>query len=98
MKHQLNHKFTLSSDNYNWILTEKQAGNKAKRSYFSNFGQLSRFLGDRIARKSVGKVMGDLDKIHAITQGYAPEIDRFARELESYLNSIIEDDKSRFNK
>lgn len=97
-EHQLNDKFTLSTDKLNWILTEKLSGKKVKRSYFSNFGQLSRFLGDRAARDCSDKLTGSLEEISTITPSYTSEIDKFSKALELYLTSIIEDDKSRFNK
>ena len=44
MKHSLDDRFTLSSDNINWILIEKQKSKKVRKHYFSDVKQLSNFI------------------------------------------------------
>ena len=68
MKHNLNNRFTLSSDKYNWILLDEQEGKKVKRSYFPNIKQLSRFIGELVAKESIDKAKVELGDIRTITR------------------------------
>ena len=40
---KLMHKFSISSDKYNWILIEKSKGKKVKHHFFSSIKLLSNF-------------------------------------------------------
>jgi len=98
MKHQLNNRFTLSSDKYNWILLDEQEGKKVKRSYFPNIKQLSRFMGELVAKESQGKAKVDLGDIRTITPSYSSVIDKIVERLEAYIDTIVQDEKSRCRK
>jgi len=98
MKHNLNNRFTLSIDKYNWILLDEQEGKKVKRSFFSNIKQLSKFIGELVARESLGKAKVKLGDIHSITPSYSSVIDKTVERLEAYINSIVKDDKSKYRK
>jgi len=98
MKHNLNNRFTLSSDKYNWILLDEQEGKKVKRSYFPNIKQLSRFMGELVAKESQGKAKVDLGDIRTITPSYSSVIDKIVERLEAYIDTIVQDDKSRCRK
>ena len=98
MKHNLNNRFTLSSDKYNWILLDEQEGKKVKRSYFSNIKQLSRFIGELVAKESLDKAKVELGDICTITPSYSSVIDKMVERLEAYIDSIVQDEKSRYRK
>ncbi|MCH9739833.1 MAG: hypothetical protein K0U38_03190 [Epsilonproteobacteria bacterium] len=98
MKHNLNNRFTLSSDKYNWILLDEQEGKKVKRSYFPNIKQLSRFMGELVAKESQGKAKVDLGDIRTITPSYSSVIDKIVERLEAYIDTIVQDEKSRCRK
>ena len=98
MKHHLNNRFTLSSDKYNWILLDEQEGRKVKRSYFSNIKRLSRFIGELVAKESLGNTEVQLGDIHTVTLAYSSAIDTISERLESYIDSIVQDDKSRYRR
>ena len=97
MKHNLNNRFTLSSDKYNWILLE-QEGKKVKRSCFPNIKQLSRFIGELVAKESQGKVKVELGDIRTIALSYSSVIDKIVERLEVYIDSIVQDEKSKYRK
>ena len=98
MKHNLNNRFTLSSDKYNWILLDEQEGKKVKRSYFPNIKQLSQFIGELVAKESPGKAKVELGDIHSITPSYSSVIDKIVERLEAYIDSIVKDEKSKYRK
>ncbi len=89
MNHHLNNRFTLSSDKYNWILKDKINGKKIKRSYFSNTKQLASFIGELIAKESLGNGEVELGDIHSITPSYSSVIEQSALKLEQYIKSIV---------
>jgi hypothetical protein len=98
MKHNLNNRFTLSSDKYNWILLDEQEGKKVKRSCFPNIKQLSRFIGELVAKESQGKVKVELGDIRTIALSYSSVIDKIVERLEVYIDSIVQDEKSKYRK
>jgi hypothetical protein len=98
MKHNLNNRFTLYTNKHNWILLDEQEGKKAKRSFFSNIEQLSRFIGELVVRESLGKAKAKLGDIHSITPSYSSVIDKIVERLEAYIDSIVRDEKSRYRK
>ena len=98
MKHHLNNRFTLSSDKYNWILLDEQESRKVKRSYFSSIKQLSRFIGELVAKESIDKAKVELGDIRTIVPSYSSVIDTISERLESYIDSIVQDDKSRYRR
>jgi len=98
MKHNLNNRFTLSSDKYNWILLDEQEGKKVKRSCFPNIKQLSRFIGELVAKESIDKAKVELGDIHSITPSYSSVIDKIVERLEAYIDSIVQDEKSKRRK
>ena len=89
MKHHLNNRFTLSSDKYNWILLDEQEGKKVKRSYFPNIKQLSRFIGELVAKESPGKAKVELGDIQSITPSYSSVIEETIVKLERYIDECI---------
>ena len=91
MKICLDNKFILSSDKYNWILIEKQSGNKGKRHYFSSIQQLSEFQGDYKLRECL--VGGEIDLCNksSLTPSYSSVIEATIAKLERYIDSIVKD-------
>lgn len=98
MKHNLNNRFTLSNDKYNWILLDEQEGKKVKRSYFPNIKQLSQFIGELVTKESIGNAKVQLGDIHSITPSYSSVIDKIVERLEAYIDSIVKDEKSKYRK
>jgi hypothetical protein len=98
MTHHLNNRFTLSSDKYNWILKDQVKGRKVSRHYFPNIKQLSQFIGELIAKESLAKSKVELGDIHSITPSYSSVIDDVVGRLESYIDLIVEGDKSKYRK
>ena len=98
MKYYLNNRFTLSSDKENWILLDKVKGKKVSRHYFSNIKQLSRFIGELVAKESIDKAKVELGDICTITPSYSSVIDKIVERLEAYIDSIVQDEKSKYRK
>ena len=98
MSHYLNNRFTLSCDKYNWILKDKVKGKKVSRHYFPNTKQLSRFIGELVAKESLGKAKVELGDIRTITPSYSSVIDKIVERLEGYIDSIVKDEKSKYRK
>ena len=98
MKHNLNNRFTLSSDKTQWFLKDQVKGKKVSRHYFPNIKLLSQFIGELVARESLGKAKVKLGDIHSITPSYSSVIDKTVESLEAYINSIVKDEKSKHRK
>jgi len=95
MKHNLNNRFTLSSDKYNWILLDEQEGKKDKRSYFPSIKQLSRFIGELVAKEPQGKAKVELGDIRTMTPSYSSAIDKIVERLEAYIDLIVEGEETK---
>jgi len=95
MKHNLNNRFTLSSDKCNWILLDEQQGKKVRRRYFTSIDQLSRCIGELVAKETLDKAKVELGDIHSITHSYSSVIDKIVERLEAYIDSIVQDEKSK---
>jgi len=89
MKHQLDERFTLSSDSYNWILVDKQKGKKTRWHFFPSIKQLSFFLGELKAKESLGGAKVVLRNFSSATPSYSSVIEGVVNKLEHYINSII---------
>jgi CTP-dependent riboflavin kinase len=87
MKHAINNRFTLSSDNYNWILIDKQT-TKEKRKYFSNHKQLSKFIVELKAKDYLTKGEVDLGDINSITPTYDAVTFKIVQDLMEYFSNI----------
>ena len=98
MSHYLNNRFTLSCDKYNWILKDKVKGKKVRRHYFTSIEQLSRCIGELVAKDSIGGSKVELGDIHSITPSYSSVIDKIVERLEVYIDSIVQDEKSKYRK
>ena len=98
MKQYLNNRFTLSSDPYNWILIDKKKGKKVKRSYFPSIKQLSRFIGELVAKESLGKAKVQLGDIRTIIPSHSSVIDQISVKLERYVDSMVESKKTKYLK
>ena len=95
MNHHLNNRFTLSSNNDNLILLDEQKGKKVRRHYFTSIEQLSRCIGELVAKESIGGSKVELGDIHSITPSYSSVIDKIVERLEAYIDSIVQDEKSK---
>jgi len=95
MRHDFNDRFTLSSDKDNWILKDKVKGKKVRRHYFTSIEQLSRCIGELVAKETLGKAKVGLGDIRSITPSYSSVIDKVAERLEAYIDSIVQDEKSK---
>jgi hypothetical protein len=90
MECQLNNKFTLYSDKYNWILIDKRKGRNNQNYYFSSLKQLSNFIVDLRARECLVKYDIALCNNSTTTPSYHSAIDAIAKDLESYFKEAIE--------
>ena len=88
-------KFSIKSDKYNWILTEKIKGKKAKHHFFPTIKQLSNFVGDYKQREFL--VKGDVDLLDNSSQtpSYSSVIEDSARKLAHYVEKIVSKDDSK---
>ena len=88
-------KFSIKSDKYNWILTEKIKGKKDKHHFFPTIKQLSDFVGDYKQREFL--VKGDVDLLDNSSQtpSYSSVIEESARRLEQYIDSLVSKDDSK---
>jgi hypothetical protein len=82
-------KFSISSDNYNWILIEKSQGKKVKHHFFSSIQQLSNFVGEYKLREFLVKGEVDLLDKSAETPSYSSVIEQSVLKLEQYIESIV---------
>ena len=82
-------KFSISSDKYNWILTEKIKGKKVKHHFFSSIKQLSNFVGEYRLRECL--VEGEVDLLDKSSQtpSYSPVIEQSVLKLEQNIESIV---------
>ena len=89
MKICLDNKFILSSDKYNWILIEKQRGNKGKRHYFPSIKLLSEFIVEYKLRECL--VGGEIDLCNksSLTPSYSSVIEETIVKLERYIDECI---------
>ena len=88
-------KFSIKSDKYNWILTEKIKGKKDKHHFFPTIKQLSNFVGDYKQREFL--VKGDVDLLDNSSQtpSYSSVIEDSARKLAHYVEKIVSKDDSK---
>ena len=84
-------KFSIKSDKYNWILVEKNKGEKVKHHFFSSIKQLSNFVGEYRLRECL--VEGEVDLLDKSSQtpSYSPVIEETIGKLERYIDSIVRD-------
>ena len=82
-------KFSISSDKYNWILTEKIKGKKVKHHFFSSIKQLSNFVGEYRLRECLVEGEVDLLDKSAETPSYSSVIEQSVLKLEQYIESIV---------
>ena len=94
MKHCLDDRFTLSSDAYNWILTDKQPGKKVRRHYFTSIKHLSNFIGELKLREGLDRCEVSLYEKSSLTPSYSSVIEEKFGELEHYIDSIIKESES----
>jgi len=82
-------KFSIKSDKYNWILVEKNKGEKVKHHFFSSIKQLSNFVGEYRLRECL--VEGEVDLLDKSSQtpSYSPVIEQSVLKLEQYIESIV---------
>ena len=91
MKHCLDDRFTLSSDAYNWILTDKQPGKKVRRHYFTSIKHLSNFIGEYMLLECFVRGDIDLGNKSSLTVSYCSVIEAKIGKLERYIDSIVKD-------
>jgi len=94
MKYNLNNRFILSSDSYNWILTDKNKGRNNQNNYFTNLNQLSNFIIDIKARECLVKCDIALCNKTSISPSYNSAIDAIALELETYFKEITNNERN----
>jgi len=84
--------FSISTDKYNWILREKNIGNKVKFHFFSNIKQMSNFLGEYKLRDFL--VEGEVDLLDKSSQtpSYSSVIDQSVVKLEQWIESVVSKD------
>ena len=91
----LDNKFYISSDKYNWILREKNIGKKVKLHFFSSIKQLSNFVGEYKLREFLVKGYVDLVEKSTGTPSYSSVIEESVRKLEQYIDSLVSKDDSK---
>ena len=89
MKICLDNKFILSSDKYNWILIEKQSGNKGKRHYFPSIKLLSEFAVEYKLRECLAGGEIDLCNKSSLTPSYSSVIEETIVKLERYIDECV---------
>ena len=87
MRHTINNRFTLSSDNSNWILIDKESA-KEKRYYFTNLDQLSKFVVELKAKDSLIKGEAYLVDINNLTLTYDAVTSKISQDLIRYFLDI----------
>ena len=86
----LDSKFSISSDNDNWILIEKKNGKKERRHFFSSVKHLSEFIGELKLREFSPKCQVVLCDKSPLTPSYSSVIKEITGRLESYIYSITQ--------
>jgi hypothetical protein len=94
MEYQLNNKFALSSDKYNWILINKRKGRNNQNHYFSNLKQLTNFIVDLRAKECWTKCDIALCNNSTTTSSYHSAIDIITNNLETYFKEITNNEKN----
>ena len=89
MSNVIDAKFSVKSDKYNWILTEKNIGKKLKHHFFSSIKQLSNFVGEYRLREFLVEGEVDLLDKSAETPSYSSVIEQSVLKLEQYIESIV---------
>ena len=95
MANVIDAKFSVKSDKYNWILTEKNIGKKVKHHFFSSIKQLSNFVGEYRLRECL--VEGEVDLLDKSSQtpSYSPVIEQSVLKLEQYIESIVSNENDK---
>ena len=88
MKLCLDSKYTVSQDNYNWILIVKKSGKKERRHFFSSIKHLSEFIGELKLREFSPKCEVLLCDKSPQTPSYSSLIKEITDGLEAYINTI----------
>ena len=88
-------KFSISSDNYNWILIEKSQGKKVKHHFFSSVKQLSNFVGEYKLREFLVEGEVELLDKSSETPSYSSVIEQSVLKLEQYIDSLVSKDDSK---
>ena len=94
MKHNLNDRFTLSSDHYNWILTDKSRCKNNQHSYFPNLKQLSNSLVEIKSKDCLVKCDIDLCNKSPTSSSYQSVINAIAKDLETYFKEITNNERN----
>jgi len=94
MKCNLNNRFTLSSDHYNWILIDKSRCKNNQRSYFPNLKQLSSFLINVKAMECLVKCDITLCNKTSTSSSYHSVIDTIAKDLETYFKEVTNNERN----
>jgi len=87
MEYLINNRFTLGSDNYNWILIDRRT-KKAKRHYFSNLDQLGKFIVELKTKESLIKDKVYLGDLNNLTLTYDAVTTKISQDLTQYFLSI----------
>ncbi|MEO1945615.1 MAG: hypothetical protein ABGY11_15035 [Candidatus Thioglobus sp.] len=93
MKHNLNDRFALSSDHYNWILTDKSRCKNNQHSYFPNLKQLSNCIVEIKSKDCLVKCDINLCNKLPTSSSYHSVIDAIAKELEVYFKEITNNER-----
>ncbi len=88
MKHDLNDRFVLSSNQDNWILTDKNKGKNNRNSYFPKLKQLSQSIIEIKAKECLVRCDITLCNKSSISPSYHSVIDAITKDLELYFKEI----------
>jgi len=94
MKYNLNNRFTLSSDQENWIVTDKSKGRNNQNSYFPKLAQLSNFIVEVKAKECLEKCDIALCNKSSTSSSYHSVIDAIAKDLEVYFKEITNNERN----
>jgi hypothetical protein len=94
MKHNLNDRFTLSSDHYNWVLTDKNRCKNNQKSYFPNLKQLSNFIIEIKAKECLARCDIALCNKPSTSLSYHSVINTIAKDLELYFKEVTSNEKN----
>jgi len=89
MTYKINARFTLGSNNENWILYNYETS-KPKRHYFPTIDLLVNFWVELMAKNSLPNERVELDEIIELTQAYDALIYQISNNLSDYFKDITE--------
>ena len=96
--YKINKSLTVTSDQYNWILTERVISKKGKPyklfSYYSNLKQLSMALIDRTAKETLSRLPLTQVNNSSTTKRINFLMENIAKDLELFFKRVTGNEKT----